>query len=72
MFIYRCTWQGVDCNITTDFRTVLTDLGVCYTFNNKQTNMIKSLTVTEAGENVVTSRYNLVSICINKVLKFVT
>ena len=31
---YRCNWRGKLCNISKDFKTTLTDLGVCYTFNN--------------------------------------
>ena len=30
---FRCQWHGRNCNITKDFKTTLTDLGVCYTFN---------------------------------------
>ena len=45
---FRCTWQGGECNISADFPTILTDLGVCYTFNNNDDE--KLLNVSEAGE----------------------
>ena len=34
-FNFRCTWNGNPCNISQDFRTILTEFGVCYSFNNK-------------------------------------
>ena len=36
IFSCRCTWYGKPCNISEDFETVITDLGVCYTFNGKK------------------------------------
>ena len=36
IFTCRCTWYGKPCNISEDFETVITDLGVCYTFNGKK------------------------------------
>ncbi|XP_060079768.1 uncharacterized protein LOC132559172 [Ylistrum balloti] len=31
-FIFRCLWKGLPCS-TDDFKTTMTDHGVCYTFN---------------------------------------
>lgn len=31
--LYRCIWKGKECNHT-NFTTILTDMGVCYTFNS--------------------------------------
>ncbi len=31
----RCTWRGKSCDIETEFKTIYTDLGVCYTFNGQ-------------------------------------
>ena len=33
MLNFRCKWNDKTCNIIKDFKTTLTDLGVCYTFN---------------------------------------
>ena len=54
-FLYvRCTWQGKKCDVDISFDTTLTDLGVCYTFNNNINDGSngggKSLTVTESGK----------------------
>ena len=43
----RCKWNGKTCNITKDFKTTLTDLGVCYTFNYDH----PPLSVKEPGDN---------------------
>ena len=48
MGLSRCVWQGQECDVDESFKTTLTDLGVCYTFNNYHNG--ESLTVTEAGE----------------------
>ena len=47
MLNFRCKWHGKTCNITKDFKTTLTDLGVCYTFNYDH----PPLSVKEPGEN---------------------
>ena len=46
-FAKSCTWNGADCDITEAFTTVITDLGVCYTFNAGDAN--KGRQTTEAG-----------------------
>ncbi len=35
-FTDRCVWKKHLCNSTEDFTTVLTDIGLCYTFNAKE------------------------------------
>ncbi len=42
----RCQWKGVPCNISADFKTTFTNLGVCYTFNADS----PPLSVTEPGQ----------------------
>ena len=44
----RCTWKGQVCDLNKNFRTVMTDIGRCYTFNdNKDKN---TLIATEPGK----------------------
>ena len=53
LFRFRCTWLGRQCDVDVSFETILTDLGVCYTFNNNNNNNnsdLTSLTVTESGQ----------------------
>ena len=62
MFHLRCTWNGRPCNINQDFKTTITDLGVCYTFNYHR----PSLIVREpGGRQLIWRLYN----CNSKVLK---
>ncbi len=35
----RCLWQGTPCNMTEQFTTILTDFGMCYTFNDKHSSL---------------------------------
>ena len=44
---FRCSWNGESCNVDLGFRTILTDLGVCYTFNNEER---QPLMATENGQ----------------------
>ena len=45
MLNFRCTWNGRPCNISLDFKTILTEFGVCYTFNYEN----PPLSVRESG-----------------------
>ena len=45
-FLNRCEWQDGKCDVSGAFRTDLTDLGVCFTFNHKE----PFLTVNESGK----------------------
>ena len=47
VYISSCTYKGEACNISRDFVTTMTDLGVCYTFNSGKT--VEPLEVTESG-----------------------
>ena len=50
------SWQqGTDCNISRDFKTVITDLGVCFTFNSERVGR----TVSKAGMYFWIETYNL-------------
>ena len=40
----RCTWKGVECNMTEMFTPVWTEVGLCYTFNANQRNFTFSET----------------------------
>ena len=46
-YVSSCTYKGEACNITRDFVTTMTDLGVCYTFNSGK--IVEPLEVTESG-----------------------
>ena len=46
--LFRCTWNGEDCDLSKDLSTTYTDLGVCYTFNGKQ----PSLSTHSPGEKL--------------------
>ena len=52
---HSCTWQGKPCNISEDFVTTLTDLGVCYTFNSGLKKA--QITVTESGTIISVTLY---------------
>ena len=73
-FLYfRCMWQGKQCDVDVSFDTTLTDLDVCYTFNNNINDGSKwggkSLTVTESGQEFCKiNKLNGVSLISEKVV----
>ena len=52
-FIFNsCYWNGQRCDIKGDFEQVITDLGVCYSFNSNNTHR-KQFVVTEEGISIL-------------------
>ena len=56
---YSCYWNGERCDLKRDFGQVITDLGVCYSFNSNQTNRPQYV-VSEEGTYIMN---NLNMIC---------
>ena len=47
-FVCSCKWRGRPCNVEKDFKTSLTENGVCYTFTGGSQGA--PLTVTDFGK----------------------
>ena len=61
-FFNRCEWQDGKCDVSGAFRTNLTDLGVCFTFNHKE----PFLTVNESGKLAKMVKFNFTPNCRHK------
>ncbi len=46
-FSFSCQWNGLACNMSESFTSIWTDLGLCYTFNGRSSD----LHATDTGES---------------------
>ena len=64
LIFFSCYWDGERCDIERDFQQIITDLGVCYSFNSNSTGK-DQYSVSEEGivqQHIVVARAGVITI----------